>query len=220
MLIQPGDIGITHSKRLVPKLIQFFTRRGALGVYVAPVLATVLIVFQLYWVVVFPFVWFLASYFRLEERTWANHVRLYVTGGANPWECEVIEALSCGIMWRRLWGKTKEDIYRAANLTGTDTEKILEAAKTWVGKPYGFGALFLFMADYVLGLGIWDVFFFRKMVALRRAPVCSTAAVVWYAHVNGAGKNFGADDPRLVSPDTIHDFVREYDYYDRVAKIR
>lgn len=207
-MIKPGDIGVVRGKSPISAAIRFFTRRGALGAYIGPMILTTMLWYGLFFWAAPVLIWIFFSWMVLGEPTWASHIRLYVTGGETPAHCEIVEANLCGLQWKKLPYIENEQVYRANNLSDADTAAIAKEALRWIGLPYGFGALALFALDYLVGLGVWNVSFFRKMVSLRRAPVCSSAAVVLYAHTEAAGKDFGVKDPRLASPGVIHDFVR------------
>ncbi len=139
-----------------------------------------------------------------ESRTQVNHVGVVVESG-NLKTAVVVEALT-RVKRHRLWNKygpPKKDsvaIYRSKNLSQDEIEAIVAAAKSYVGRRYGYFKIFVHLVDWIL-LG---AYVFRRLARMDRYPICSWLV----AHAFGkAGKHFGVE-PGAAAPDDIWDFIQ------------
>lgn len=154
------------------------------------------------------------------EGSRTSHVGVCVRGGPLE-QARFVSATAAGVEEHGFWPSLTWRLYRPINLEAYDRQRLVWRAKAWEGRPYGFVSLLLFAADWVIGLGVFDVFLYRRLISPSDWPVCSTAGFVHDAFRAAAGKDFGMDDPRRVTPDDLEDFCREHDgrYYRRVAQV-
>lgn len=138
-----------------------------------------------------------------EQRARVNHCAIVTTAGY-PWDVQIVEALTTvkeHQLWRYANGRDHVAIYRPTNLTTAEKTKILEAADSYIGKPYGPFKLVLHALDRVIG----DRYVFRRLAFMDDRPICSWLVARAYA---AAGKTFGTLPGTALSPDDIDDFLQ------------
>jgi len=212
------------------RLIHYGGRRGLLGVTAGPLL----LLFNLglgllwsylgiFWVSVALSLWIVVSAILLEGRCLWDHCMVFVTTGILGHSAGAVEAWTNKGMSRTLPRSVPEnfELWRPRNLTAGQKAAVIVRLESRIGIPYSKKAIVMFGLDYIVGLGLWDVFLFRKHFLTDEDLVCSTYAAVgfWEAMNHVAGYNFGVKHWRMIAPDTISDFCHAHpQFYSLVAE--
>lgn len=152
-----------------------------------------------------------------ESRTKVNHVGIVVEAGHLE-RVVVVEALirvRRHRLWERYFAKreTKLAVYRPLDLTGSETERIVAKAESYVGRQYGFAMIVAHFLDWLLQ----GAYVFRRLLGSDDYPICSWVVAHAFA---AADKTFGVP-AGAASPDDIWDFVHESpDKYAEVRNLR
>lgn len=151
-----------------------------------------------------------------ESRTKVNHVGV-VTKGGTLRDAVVVEALSRVRRHKlvaRYTGRRASDVavFRAIDLTDDERQEIVQTAKSYVGRKYGYLKILTHVADWVLQ----GAYVFRHLTRGNRYPICSWLV----AHAfKSAGKYFDVE-PGAASPDDIWDFIQDHpDKYETVVSL-
>ena len=119
----------------------------------------------------------------------------------------VIEALPIGVKISQFSDSTKGKectVYRLKNLSHDSEKKILDAARSKVGKKYGYLKILGHFLDYCISRPTnKNIYFFRKFCKMENYPICSW--LVGYAF-SKANINFGLHYT-VLQPDDIGDFI-------------
>ncbi|MEK9735742.1 MAG: hypothetical protein VW239_00300 [Candidatus Nanopelagicales bacterium] len=127
------------------------------------------------------------------ERVRATHVGIAVD------RAHVVEAIPEGVVCR---GYRAGQVYRPTNLTPQERLRIAERARSFVGRPYGWGKILL----HAMRL--------ERLAVMEGFPICSWVAAAAYA---SEGYHFGVSY-RRATPDDIEDFILAHpDRYQRVV---
>ena len=151
-----------------------------------------------------------------ETRTQVNHVGIVVEAGSPPADAIIVEALHrvqrhpLGKRYRN--GRSDVAIYRPTNLTLPERKRIVDAANSYVGRPYGYLKIVLHLLDWL----ILGAYVFRQLGRSERYPICSWLVAHSFKKV---GKHFGVP-PGAATPDDIWDFVRESPHYACIRELR
>jgi len=148
-----------------------------------------------------------------EPPSWTNHVGIVsksgflVPPGMEP-TAMVVESL-----WKTIesdWGKThaseiglQAQVWRSTTLTGDNMEKVIETAKAFVGRSYGWWKLFGHLADRLLFKGNRHI---SRFLQIDSRPICSYTVAV---SMEAGGVYFG-DAPRVMDPDSELDWVESH----------
>jgi hypothetical protein len=136
-----------------------------------------------------------------ESRTQVNHTGLVTVGGSAR-DAVIVEALTK--VKRRTFDSyrrsvtTQVAVFRPVNVTKSQVDTIVARADGYVGADYGYLKIVAHFLDWCLG----GRYFFRKIVAMDRYPICSWVVAQAYAD---AGLNFGVP-AGSADPDDIWDF--------------
>jgi hypothetical protein len=133
-----------------------------------------------------------------------NHSGVIVVGGPVN-RARLAESLPQGTVDRplrdyRRAGADSVVIYRLQTLTDAQRAAVAAAARSYVGKRYGWLQVLADAGDWLLG----SRWFFRGMLPADRNPVCSAVVALSYAVV---GYRFRALPPTDITPDDIWDDV-------------
>lgn len=145
-----------------------------------------------------------------EDRTQVNHVGIMING------TEAVEALATvqrHSLFEQYGGTSHEvAIFRPINLTDEEIGLIVERAKNYVGKRYGYIKIAAHFGDWLLG----GRYFFRRIASMDDYPICSWLVASSFA---AAGKNFGCEVGQA-EPDDIWDFVTtNKDKYEEIRSL-
>jgi hypothetical protein len=131
------------------------------------------------------------------------HVGIISTIGT-PAQARVIESLLQGTVERKLsaYGRGYESvcIYRNYALSDADRIGIVNRARYYVGKKYGFTKILAHAGDYLLG----GRYYFRRWAKSDNYPICSWVVAHAYAYI---AARFADIEPDYVQPDDIWDTV-------------
>lgn len=150
-----------------------------------------------------------------EKRSKVNHVGVIVEGGTLH-SAIAVEALSKVRMhaMRRYAKKrtTGVAVYRPINLTEEEKQLIVDKAKTYVDRPYGYRKIAAHLLDWTLQ----GAYVFRRLTNDDEYPICSWLV----AHAfKAADKHFGIE-AGAANPDDIWEFVNsEEDKYRRMRRL-
>lgn len=206
--VRAGDIYISGGRATwAERAIHFGTRKGVLGLVLGPIFIILGILFGMnVFLMIALGVWVLVSAVELEGRSWADHAMMFVDDGVLGY-AQAIESSYSGGCVRLTTPKgsaPRYRIWRPADLSEYGRARLVRTALTHLGEPYRMKLNVAFGLDYLLGLGLFDVFVFRRFLVAKKANVCSV--FVWRVFQEELGLDFGQEDPRRVSPDTLDDF--------------
>lgn len=116
----------------------------------------------------------------------------------------IIESLANGTVERNfsVYKRAKFYILRDRNLFPVYADKVVEKAKSYIGRKYGFFKIAAHFGDYFLG----GKYFFRKLCKMDKYPICSWVVAHAYASI---GVRFLKLDPDMVQPDDIWDYAEQ-----------
>lgn len=137
-----------------------------------------------------------------EKRTEVNHVGIIVDGGTVH-SAVAVEALVKVRMHalRRYATKptTGVAVFRPINLTDAEKALIVEKAKSYEGRAYGWTKIVTHAMDWSLR----GAYVFRRLTSSDDYPICSWLVAYAFA---AAGKDFGVE-AGAANPDDIWDFA-------------
>lgn len=150
-----------------------------------------------------------------EPPTLASHTGRIVSGGT-IFDAMVVEALFAGVRLRSIGSGylnsgVRVAVVRPLNLSDEEIERVCASARSYIGKRYGYGKIFLQAGDALLGRVIRrDPYCFRRMGREKLGPICSW---ITSSDMASIGKDYGLKK-RKASPDDQWDFaVRNPDKY-------
>lgn len=136
-----------------------------------------------------------------------------VTIGGNPWESWIVEAVGGGVVEHRLadhyLGRQRQAVLvaRPINLLPNELGVIVDTARSFIGRRYGFGQLFFHLVDSVVsGVLGRDVMWARKRIAKSKRLTCGRT---WALAYRVAGATFGVEAD-AADPDAMLDFIRRH----------
>ena len=216
-MVQPGDIYLSGGRTSRgERLIHFGTRKGALGVYLGGPLVAVLFVTGLFssgtWLfalTTFCLLWFFYSLSQLEEPVWADHCMIAIGSGElgqTPF-AQSSQRHGASIGYPN-GNAPKWKLYRVPGLTEGEVAQIVGQAYALIDlhRRYRMKLNVAFGLDYIVGLGLWMPYLFRRWLVADEANVCSV--FVWRV-IRNAGIVGFERDPRTVSPDDLDDIGRK-----------
>lgn len=201
--LKRGDVVLTRSEGWVSQIIRFFTR--------VP---------------------------QWEPPTEYNHAELVVTDG-DIFSAEVVSADRGGVRRRKILpfhAKQTIEVFRVTpqitfpegtplDIAVAPEEYYRDAAASWiegkVGQKYPVWRLFTWVGDWLITVGLAEVFFFRRVFRKGDRETC--AALVALAWLEGGNCSVSGRRALYTSPDDIHDFMVNpcfKDYFERIEYVQ
>lgn len=149
---------------------------------------------------------------RSEKPTRVYHVAGFVSPG---FVAEALSRVKTTDWCDWLDGHQAYEIWRHAELTESERRDAASYVIRQRGSYYGVVKIGLQAVDGLLGK-FWGrgVFLARRLAFAERFPICSW---LWAYAYDAVGQGFGGD-PRRLSPDDMHDYVKKSSEWERVGK--